>query len=141
MKALFMAVFLGLAVFGLTACGSAQKTTTTSSTNQQAASAYHKISAQEAKAMMDKGNVTVVDVRTPAEYADGHIPQAILLPLDEVDQKAESVLKNKKDILLVYCRSGRRSKVASDKLVEKGYQQVFDFGGINDWPYAVTKGK
>ena len=79
--------------------------------------------------------------RTPAEYADGHIPQAILLPLDEVDQKAESVLKNKKDILLVYCRSGRRSKVASDKLVEKGYQQVFDFGGINDWPYAVTKGK
>ena len=105
MKALFMAVFLGLAVFGLTACGSAQKTTTTSSTNQQAASAYHKISAQEAKAMMDKGNVTVVDVRTPAEYA------------------------------------GRRSKAASDKLVEKGYQQVFDFGGINDWPYAVTKGK
>lgn len=100
---------------------------------------YIKITAEEAKAMMDEKSVVVVDVRTPEEYAEGHIDKAVLLPLSAIAHDAESVLLDKSATVLVYCRSGNRSKTASEELIEMGYKSVYDFGGIIDWPYEVVK--
>ena len=95
--------------------------------------------ASEAKEMMDKGNVTIVDVREPSEYAGGHVPGAMLLPLGTVSSSAEKALPDKDAVLLVYCRSGVRSLKASRELVSMGYKHVNDFGGILDWPYEIEK--
>lgn len=100
---------------------------------------YRKISAEEAKAMMDAGNVTVLDVRTASEYAEGHIKNAILLPDTDINSKAHAVLPDKQAKILVYCRSGRRSELAARALVQMGYINVYDFGGIIDWPYETVK--
>src|SRR5574344_72278 len=101
---------------------------------------YHKITAKEAKAMMDKGGVTVVDVRTLDEYNAGHIPGAVLVPLQMIETDALSTLKDKNAVLLVYCRTGIRSANASRKLIEMGYANVYDIaGGITQWPYQTTK--
>lgn len=102
---------------------------------------YHKISAQEAKEMMDQGNVSIVDVRTPQEYSEGHIPGAVNVPNEKIEKTEPEQLKDKDAVLLVYCRSGRRSKEAADKLIELGYTQVYDFGGIIDWTYETVKGE
>ncbi len=104
-----------------------------------AADAYHKVTAQEAKSMMDRGNVTIVDVRTQAEYELGHIPDAMLLPVDAIGSAQPEALPDKNAALLVYCRSGQRSKNAAVKLVQMGYTNVFDFGGIIDWPYETQQ--
>lgn len=95
--------------------------------------AYRKIDANEAQAMMDAGNVTVIDVRTPQEYADAHIPGAINIPLESIGSEKPAELTDTDADLIVYCRSGVRSKQASDKLVALGYQHVNDMGGIIDW--------
>jgi len=100
-----------------------------------------KITAEKAKEMMDKGAVTIVDVRTQEEYDAGHIPNAILVPNETIGTDDIPALPDKKAVLLVYCRSGRRSAEASKKLAENGYENVYDFGGIKDWPYDVTGGK
>lgn len=102
--------------------------------------AYEKISAQQAKEMMDKGEYGVIlDVRTLEEYNEGHIEGATLLPDNEIKNKAEITLYDKEEVILVYCRSGRRSEAAAKVLVEMGYTKVYDFGGIVDWPYEVVK--
>lgn len=101
--------------------------------------AYHKISAAEAKEMMDQMEVTVVDVRTLQEYKEGHVPSAINIPNEEIQDTEPELLNDKDATLLVYCRSGRRSKDASDKLVKMGYKNVYDFGGIIDWNYDTEK--
>lgn len=102
--------------------------------------AYEKISAQQAKEMIDKGEYGVIlDVRTLEEYNEGHIEGATLLPDNEIRNKAEITLYNKEEVILVYCRSGRRSEAAAKVLVEMGYTKVYDFGGIIDWPYEVVK--
>lgn len=100
--------------------------------------AYHKITAEEAKEMIDSGGVTVVDVRTEAEYTAEHIPDAVLVPNEEIGSEQPQALPDLEAVLLVYCRTGVRSKQASDKLVEIGYQNVYDFGGIADWPYDTV---
>ncbi len=98
-----------------------------------------KISAEQAKEMIDSSTALVVlDVRTQEEYEDGHIEGAILIPNDEIATKAEEILTDKNATLLVYCRSGRRSALASQSLYELGYTSVYDFGGILDWPYEVV---
>ena len=98
------------------------------------------ITAQQAKEMMDtQSNYIILDTRTQEEYDEGHIPGAILIPYDEILQKAESVLTDKNQLSLVYCRSGRRSKLASEDLVKLGYQNIREFGGIRDWPYEITQ--
>ena len=98
------------------------------------------ITAQQAKEMMDtQKNYIILDTRTQEEYDEGHIPGAILIPYDEILQKAESVLTDKNQLILVYCRSGRRSKLASEDLVKLGYQNIREFGGIIDWPYEMTQ--
>lgn len=101
--------------------------------------AYHKISAAEAKEMMDQSEVTIVDVRTLQEYQEGHVPGAVNIPNEEILDTEPELLNDKDATLLVYCRSGRRSKDASDKLVKMGYKNVYDFGGIIDWNYDTEK--
>lgn len=98
---------------------------------------YQKIPAAEAKNMMDKGGVTVVDVRREEEYKTGHIPEAVLLTNETIGNEPLALLPDKNAVILVYCRSGVRSRQASEKLIKLGYKKVFDMGGIKDWPYDV----
>ena len=100
---------------------------------------YAQISQDEAKLMMkdDDGHV-IVDVRRADEYAEGHIPGAILIPNEEIGTKEPEELPDKYQIILVYCRSGRRSKEASQKLADMGYVNVYEFGGIIDWTGEIV---
>ena len=100
---------------------------------------YQQISAQEAKTIMDtEKDYIIIDARTEEEFAAGHIANAILIPEYEIAERAEAELPNKDALILVYCRSGRRSKIASEELVKLGYTNVKEFGGIIDWPYEVV---
>ena len=102
---------------------------------------YQTITAEEAKARMDSGDpVTVLDVRTNREYEEGHIEGALLLPVGQVPDKATLLLPDLDAEILVYCRSGVRSAEAAQALAGLGYTQVFDFGGILDWPYETVTG-
>ena len=100
---------------------------------------YKKITSDEAKNIMLTEKPIVVDVRSLEEYNEGHIPNAISVPLENIENEAETKLKNKDDLILVYCRSGRRSREAALRLIEKGYTNVIDFGGIQDWNGEVVK--
>ena len=100
---------------------------------------YKKITSDEAKNIMLTEKPIVVDVRSLEEYNEGHIPNAISVPLETIENEAEVKLKNKNDLILVYCRSGRRSREAALRLIEKGYTNVIDFGGIQDWNGEVVK--
>ena len=103
-------------------------------------SMYVEITATEAKKIMDSGDdYVVLDVREQTEFNAGHIPGSILIPYTQIDAKAETMLPNKDKQILVYCRSGRRSKIASESLAKLGYTNVKEFGGIIDWPYEVEK--
>lgn len=101
---------------------------------------YEQITPEEAKKLMEtEKDYVILDVRTQEEFDEGHIENAVLIPDYEIEQKAESVLKDKEQLILVYCRSGRRSKLASEKLVRLGYADVKEFGGIIDWKYGTVK--
>ena len=101
---------------------------------------YEQISGAEAKALMDsESGYIIIDARTQEEYDAGHIPGAILIPEYEIAARAEKELPNKDQLILVYCRSGRRSKIAAEELVKLGYTNVKEFGGIIDWQYEITK--
>ena len=100
---------------------------------------YQQITAQEAKTIMDtEKDYIIIDARTEEEFAAGHIANAVLIPEYEIAERAEAELPNKDALILVYCRSGRRSKIASEELVKLGYTNVKEFGGIIDWPYETT---
>ena len=101
--------------------------------------AYHKISAEEAHEMMTSQEVVVVDVRTREEYESGHIENAVLVPNESIGGEMPEALPDKEATLLIYCRSGRSSKDAAQKLLALGYQSVYDFGGVIDWPYELVK--
>ena len=125
-------LFLLLAVVLLTACAHTKE-------NDQEA-AYMNITAEEAKAIMDiEEGYIILDARTQEEYDQGHIPGAIVISHEEIAEKAEEVLTDKDQLILVYCRSGRRSKIAAEALVELGYTNIREFGGIIDWPYEVER--
>lgn len=101
---------------------------------------YQQVDAETAKELMDtEDDYVILDARTQAEYDEGHIPGAILIPHDTVATAAEDALPDKDQLILVYCRSGNRSKRASQALVDLGYTNVVEFGGINSWPYEVEK--
>ena len=122
--------WLLLAVVLFTACGQPKDNT------QEAI--YMNITAQQAKEIMEQEEgYVILDTRTQEEYDTGHIPGAILIPYDEVKEKAEAQLTDKAQLILVYCRSGRRSKLAAEDLVALGYTNIKEFGGIIDWPYEV----
>ncbi len=97
---------------------------------------YKKISPSEAKDLMDE-NTIVLDVRTEQEYNEGYILGALLLPLANIQDQDFGPLEDKDQRILVYCRSGNRSRQASNLLLEAGYTNVYDFGGIMDWPYDI----
>ena len=99
---------------------------------------YRQISQEEAKEMMDTQNVIILDVREQSEFDAGHIPGAVLLPVGTITKDtAAAVIPESDSIVLVYCRSGNRSKTASKALTDLGYRNVYEFGGINTWPYEV----
>ena len=102
---------------------------------------YQRISQEEARRMMeiDDGHV-IVDVRRMDEYLEGHIPGAVLVPNEDIGNTPPSKLPDKDQIILVYCRSGRRSKEASQKLADMGYSRIYEFGGIIDWTGEVVSG-
>lgn len=119
-----------LAVMLMTGCGQ-------NIDNEQEA-VYLNITAEEAKEIMDsEEGYVILDVRTQEEFDQGHIPGAIQISHEEIAEKAEEVLTDKDQMILVYCRSGRRSKIAAEALVELGYTNIREFGGIIDWPYEV----
>ena len=96
--------------------------------------------AIDAKKIMDSGEEHIIlDTREQNEFDEGHIPGAILIPYTEIENKAEEMLPDKDKLILVYCRSGRRSKIAAESLAKLGYTNVKEFGGIIDWPYEVEK--
>lgn len=100
--------------------------------------AYTQISQEEAKNMMDTQQVIVLDVREQDEYDSGHIPNAVLLPVGTIDEDtAAAVIPDKDSTVLVYCRSGNRSQSASSALAKLGYTNIYEFGGINTWPYEI----
>ena len=124
-------IFL-LAVMMLTACGQDKE-------NDQGA-VYVNITAEEAKKIMDtEEGYVILDVREQDEYDAGHISGAILIPYTQIEAKANEMLPDKDQLILVYCRSGRRSKIAAEALAELGYTNIKEFGGILDWPYEVEK--
>lgn len=108
--------------------------------------AYTKISAENARQMMEEfsevedSTYILLDVRTEQEYKEKRIPGSVLIPDYELAQRAETELPDKRQVIFVYCRSGRRSEEAARKLVALGYNHVYDFGGINDWPYETEQG-
>ncbi len=97
------------------------------------------ITPETAKELMDTATPIILDVRAPEEYNTGHIPNATLLPDYEIAQRAAEVLPDKDALILVYCRSGRRSAGAAQALRDLEYSNVKDFGGIIDWPYEIVQ--
>ena len=123
-------VFLLLAVMLLTACNHVKE-------NDREVT-YMNITAEEAKRIMDsEEGYIILDVRTRDEYETGHIPGARCFPLDDIECNAEVYIPDKDMMYLIYCRSGRRSKLAAEILVELGYTNIKEFGGIIDWPYEI----
>ena len=123
-------ILLLMAVMMLTACGQ--------EIQKDQGAVYVNITAEEAKQIMDsEEGYSILDVREQDEYDAGHIPGAILIPYTQIDEKAKDMLPDKDQLILVYCRSGRRSKIAAEALVELGYTNIKEFGGILDWPYEV----
>ena len=101
-------------------------------------SSYQQITQEEAKEMMDTQEVIILDVREQDEFDSSHIPGAVLLPVSAIDENtAAEVIPEKDSTVLVYCRSGNRSKTASSTLAELGYTNIYEFGGINTWPYET----
>ncbi len=95
-----------------------------------------KITPEEAKTRLESNNsIIIVDVRTPDEYNEEHIKGAILLPLDDISEEASTIIPDKEATYYIYCRSGNRSATAAAQLVKMGYENIYDLGGINNWPY------
>ena len=133
---LFAALAASLALLAGCALSKTKKDTSEDTTDK---AAYHKISVEEAYEMMASQEVVVVDVRTREEHESGHIENAVLVPNESIGSEMPESLPDKEATLLIYCRSGRRSKEAAQKLLSLGYQNVYDFGGVIDWPYELVK--
>ena len=118
----FLTVLLGLSLFG---CSSKAN--------------YHQIDGQSALDMMNnETDYIIIDVRTESEYQQGHIKNAINIPNESIDESVSEILTDKDQLLLVYCRSGNRSKQASEKLAKLGYSNIYEFGGIFDFPGEIV---
>lgn len=132
-KGLILVLMISICLFGFCGCNGGKSQT-------EETNSYEQISSQQAKEIMDKETgYIIVDARTQEEFDEGHIEGAIMIPEYEISQKAEKELPDKDQLILVYCRSGRRSKIASQALVDLGYTNVKEFGGIIDWPYEIVK--
>ena len=137
MKKLFL-MLLALGAVGLSACGIQSDSDDTASQPEKVT--YISVSGKEAKQKMETENdYIILDVRTQEEFDEGHIPGAVLIPDYEIEQRAQNELTDKNQLILVYCRSGRRSKLAAQALADMGYTNVTEFGGIIDWEYETEK--
>ncbi len=133
----FFALALSLLMFS--ACAAPAAAAATPAPTSAPAVEYQKITAADAKARMESGDeIVILDVRTQEEYDAGHIPGAILIPNETIIDQQPDLLPDLNAEILVYCRSGNRSAQAAKKLIAIGYTNVFDFGGIIDWPYDVV---
>ena len=129
-------VFIFLLVFILVLlAGCSNKNDADSSSNK---GTYRQVDAKTAKELMDtESDYIILDVRTQEEYDEKHIPGAMLIPDYEITERAEKELPDKNQLILIYCRSGNRSKTASQALVDMGYTNIVEFGGIKSWPYET----
>jgi len=141
-------MILGVMAMSLFACGkeSSENKENTQSVTEQVSSlkkkeiTYEQITPEKAKEIMDsEEDYVIIDSRTQEEYDQGHIAGAVMIPEYEIANRAEEEIPGKDTLILVYCRSGRRSKIASQALVDLGYTNVKEFGGIIDWPYETVK--
>ena len=129
-----------LALFALTACGN--KNTNDAVSSASVKNTYTQISMDEAVKMMEEeSDYIILDVRRPDEFAEKHIPNAINVPNENIGTEEIPELPDKEQLILVYCRSGNRSKQASEKLVKLGYTNIYEFGGINSWPGETVSEK
>lgn len=145
LKGLMFVLIISLTLFS-SCSGNANteetKNTTTNTTENTVNNplGYEQISGEQAKKLMDtETNYIIIDARTEEEFKEGHIEGAILVPEYEIAERAEKELPDKDQLILVYCRSGRRSKIAAQALSDLGYTNVIEFGGIIDWQYEVVK--
>lgn len=130
MKKLVLLAIAIISCMALTACG-------TEEASEEGAS-YQQISTEEAVKMMEEEeDYIILDVRTEGEYEEKHIPGAVLVPNETIGTEEIEELPDKEQMILVYCRSGNRSKQAAEKLVKLGYTNIYEFGGINDWTGEV----
>lgn len=128
-------LMISLCLFGICGCNGEKPKENMIETKNS----YEQITANQAKELMEKETgYIIIDARTQEEFDEGHIEGAILIPEYEISQRAEKELPDKDRLILVYCRSGRRSKIASQALVDLGYTNVKEFGGIIDWPYEIV---
>ena len=124
---------LMLALFTLSACAAPAV---------NAPAEYMKISMDEAIAMMEaEKDYLIVDVRSYEEFAQGHIPGALNVPNESIGTEPPLLLPDKEQLIMIYCRSGNRSKQASQKLADMGYSNIVEFGGIMDWPGDIVTGQ
>lgn len=142
MKSFIIVVVLIIASI-FAGCSSTSTNIKDSGTNVQTkATAYKNILPKEAKARLDsEKGIKLLDVRTQDEYTEKHIPDSLLIPVDVIEKEAPAKLTDKNAIIFVYCRSGSRSATASEALVKMGYTNVYNLGGINDWPYETQAGR
>lgn len=141
-RGLIMMLIISLGIFG--GCsGDAvgeSKSPDISGSDRAYANGYEQISGEEAKKLMDsRKDYIILDARTSEEFNEGHIEGALLIPEYEIEERAEAELPRKDQLILVYCRSGRRSKIAAQALADSGYTNVKEFGGIIDWEYEIVK--
>ena len=130
MKNLILLAIAMISCMALTACG-------TEEASKEDAS-YQQISTEEAVKMMEEEeDYIILDVRTEGEYEEKHIPGAVLVPNETIGTEEIEELPDKEQMILVYCRSGNRSKQAAEKLAKLGYTNIYEFGGINDWTGEV----
>lgn len=150
MKKTFLRLIFSILIFSIlfVACNSKENVSTekeaeskkeSSSSTEKEKASYEQISQEKAKQLIDtESDYVILDVREQEEYDEAHIKGAILIPDHEIKEKAESVLTDKDQLILVYCRSGRRSKNASQDLADLGYVNVKEFGGIINWQYGTV---
>jgi rhodanese-related sulfurtransferase len=140
-KTVFPALIAAVAMLAMAGCTVASPSQPpSSSTQEQSAPVYRRITAEQAKERIDSGDpVILLDVRTPAEFAEKHIPGALLIPNETIGDTPPPELTDLNAEILIYCRSGNRSRQAAEKLIAMGYTAVYDFGGIGSWPYETIK--
>ena len=141
LKGLIIVLLISLTLFGLCGCQNDADTNADKDNGTTLNTlGYEQITQAKAKEIMESGGeYIIIDARTEEEFAGGHIEGAVLIPEYEIAEKAEAQIPKKDTLILVYCRSGRRSKIASEELVKLGYTNVKEFGGIIDWQYEIVK--
>jgi phage shock protein E len=139
-KIFFLLISTLLLVGVLSGCSSVTTEANKESRAVSKKASFNNITPEEAKKRLDsEKGIILLDVRTKEEYDSGHIKDSILTPVDNLKEEAESKLKDKEATIFVYCRSGNRSTAAAKILVDLGYKNVYNLGGINKWPYEIIK--